>query len=133
MKTTAVIAEYNPFHNGHFYQLNKIKETADSDFIIVIMSGEFTQRGLPAICDKKIRTRIALEHGADLVIELPVIFSTGSAQIFALGAIIILNYLLSTFSGYKSWFIILCSAIFSYLVPGFFLIICLQQNMKNNF
>lgn len=74
MKTTAVIAEYNPFHNGHFYQLNKIKETADSDFIIVIMSGEFTQRGLPAICDKKIRTRIALEHGADLVIELPVIF-----------------------------------------------------------
>lgn len=93
MKTTAVIAEYNPFHNGHFYQLNKIKETADSDFIIVIMSGEFTQRGLPAICDKKIRTRIALEHGADLVIELPVIFSTGSAQIFALGAINILNYL----------------------------------------
>ena len=44
MKTTAVIAEYNPFHNGHFYQLNKIKETADSDFIIVIMSGEFTRK-----------------------------------------------------------------------------------------
>lgn len=93
MKTAAIIAEYNPFHNGHEYQLKKVKEQFKCDFIIVIMSGEFTQRGIPAICNKNIRTNIALECGADIVIELPTIFATGSAEIFANGAIRILNNL----------------------------------------
>lgn len=93
MKTTAIIAEYNPFHNGHKYQLDKIREQTDTDYIIVIISGEFTQRGIPAICNKETRTRIALENGADVVIELPVLFSTGSAEIFARGSVDILDKL----------------------------------------
>lgn len=93
MNTCAVIAEYNPFHNGHLHQLKTIKEQLDCDNIIVIMSGNFTQRGIPSICDKAARTKIALEYGASLVIELPVVFATASAELFAKGAIKILNSL----------------------------------------
>lgn len=87
MKVTAVIAEYNPFHNGHLYQLDTIRRTLDTDFIIVVMSGDFTQRGLPAIVDKYERCQMALENGADLVFELPVYFALGSAEYFAQGAV----------------------------------------------
>ena len=75
MKITGIIAEYNPFHNGHAYQIAKIKEETDSDYVIVAMSGDFVQRGEPAITDKYERARMALSCGADLVLELPALFS----------------------------------------------------------
>lgn len=93
MKIAAVIAEYNPFHNGHLYQLNTLRETVGADFIIVVMSGDFMQRGEPAIIDKYARCRIALECGADTVFELPVYFSLASAEYFAQGAVSLLDKL----------------------------------------
>jgi len=86
-----IIAEYNPFHNGHFYHIAKSKELTKSENCIIIMSGNFVQRGEPAIINKQIRTKAALINGASIVIELPVVFATGSADIFAFGAINILN------------------------------------------
>ncbi len=90
MIITAIIAEYNPFHNGHLYQINKIKST--SDYIIAIISGNFSQRGTPCIVDKFIRTKMALSQGIDLVIELPTAYATASAEMFARGAITILEH-----------------------------------------
>lgn len=86
-----IIAEYNPFHNGHLIHIEKSKEITKSSHCIVVMSGNFVQRGEPAICDKYIRTKAALLNGADLVIELPAMFSSASADIFAFGAVDILN------------------------------------------
>ena len=83
MKITGIIAEYNPFHNGHAYQIAKIKEDTDSDYVIVAMSGDFVQRGEPAITDKYKRARMALSCGADLVLELPALFACASAEYFA--------------------------------------------------
>ena len=91
MKVAAIIAEYNPLHNGHEFQIKKAKQMTGADFIIVIMSGDFTQRGVPAIIDKYQRTRMALNAGADLVIELPLYYSCSSAEYFASGAINLLN------------------------------------------
>ena len=93
MKIAAVIAEYNPFHNGHLYQLNTIREKLGADRIIVVMSGNFTQRGIPAMIDKFDRCRMALENGADVVFELPVYYATGSAEFFAQGAVSLLDKL----------------------------------------
>lgn len=93
MKTVAVIAEYNPFHNGHKYQLENIRKKHNADKIIIVMSGDFCQRGIPAIFDKYTRTRMALENGADLVIELPVYFALGSAEYFAQGAVSLIDKL----------------------------------------
>lgn len=93
MKTVGIIAEYNPFHNGHAYQLTKAKELSGADYCVVVMSGDFTQRGTPAIIDKYVRTKMALACGADLVIELPVCFATGSAEYFAYGAVSLLDAL----------------------------------------
>ena len=93
MKTAAVIAEYNPFHNGHSFQFRQIQNETNADYIIAIMSPDFVQRGEPAIFDKYSRTRAALLCGTDLVLELPVIFATGSAEAFARGAVSILNSL----------------------------------------
>ena len=93
MKTVGIIAEYNPFHNGHLYQLNKAREITGADYCIVVMSGDFTQRGTPAVFDKYIRCRMALLAGADLVIELPVVYATASAETFAMGAVSLLNAL----------------------------------------
>lgn len=93
MKVTAVIAEYNPFHNGHRYQLDSIRQTMDTDLIIAVMSGDFTQRGIPAIVDKYERCQMALENGADLVFELPVYFALGSAEYFAQGAVSLIDKL----------------------------------------
>ena len=72
MKVAAVIAEYNPFHNGHEYQLRRIRELSKADAIVAVMSGNFVQRGEPAIVNKYVRTGMALEAGADLILELPV-------------------------------------------------------------
>lgn len=83
MRTSAVISEYNPFHNGHKKMLNFIKYEAGYDFTICIMSGNFVQRGEPAIFDKFSRARMALLNGADLVIEQPIIFACSSAREFA--------------------------------------------------
>ncbi|MGL4362505.1 MAG: nucleotidyltransferase [Cellulosilyticaceae bacterium] len=93
MKIAGIIVEYNPFHNGHLYQISEIKKTLDVDAIIVIMSGQFTQRGTPCICDKFSRAKMALDHGVDLVIELPIPFATASAQYFAEAAVSILHKL----------------------------------------
>lgn len=92
MNVTGIIAEYNPFHNGHLYQMEQIKKNG-ADYIIVIMSGDFLQRGTPAILDKWTRANMALSAGADLVIELPAVFATASAQYFARGGISILDKL----------------------------------------
>ena len=93
MKIAAIIAEYNPFHNGHRYQIQKARQITDADYIIVVMSGNFTQRGTPALIDKYSRAKMALMGGADLVLELPVCYATGSAEYFASGAIALLNQL----------------------------------------
>lgn len=93
MKIAAVIAEYNPFHNGHYYHLNETRKKTGADFILVVMSGNFVQRGAPAILDKHIRAKMALLNGADAVIELPALYSLASAEFFAGGAIALLNRL----------------------------------------
>lgn len=93
MKVCAVIAEYNPFHLGHAYHLKKARLLTDADYIIVVMSGNFVQRGDPALVDKYTRAKTALSCGADLVLELPSCFSTGSAEYFARGAIAMLDHL----------------------------------------
>ena len=93
MKITGIIAEYNPFHNGHLYQIKKARELTGADYIIVVMSGNLTQRGTPALIDKYSRAQMALSGGADLVIELPACYATASAEYFAMGAISILNQL----------------------------------------
>lgn len=88
-----IIAEYNPFHNGHVFQLLESKNITGSAYTICVMSGNFTQRGTPAICDKWMRTQMALENGIDLVIELPTIYCTSSAEYFAYGGVKILESL----------------------------------------
>lgn len=93
MKTVGIIAEYNPFHNGHLYQLEEAKKLTGADAAVVVLSGDFTQRGTPALIDKYARCEMALRCGADLVIELPVCFATGSAEYFAKGAVSILDSL----------------------------------------
>ena len=93
MRKIGIICEYNPFHNGHIYHLNKIKELYPDSMIIMVMSGNFTQRGIPSIIDKFDKTEIALKYGVDLVIELPFVFSTQGADIFAKGSIELLTKL----------------------------------------
>ena len=93
MDKVGIICEYNPFHNGHIYHLKKIKEKFPDSLIILVMSGNFTQRGIPSLINKWDKTEIALNFGIDLVIELPFCFATQSADIFAHGAISILKKL----------------------------------------
>ena len=83
MKVTGIIAEYNPFHNGHKYHLEQARIMTDCEYVIVIMSGDYTQRGTPAIYSKYMRARSALLAGADLVLEMPVFGSVSSAPDFA--------------------------------------------------
>lgn len=92
-QAVGIIAEYNPFHNGHAYHIQKAKELSHSDFCIVVMSGDFVQRGAPAVYDKYTRTAMALSCGADLVIELPSVFATSSAEDFAAGSVALLDRL----------------------------------------
>ena len=91
MKICAVICEYNPFHNGHRYQLEQIRILSGCDKLLCLMSGNFTQRGEAAIFDKFTRARHAVENGADIVLELPAAFAVAPAEIFANGAIHILS------------------------------------------
>lgn len=93
MKVVGVVVEYNPFHNGHLYHIKKAKEVTGADYVIAIMSGNFVQRGKPAFIDKWARTEMALKAGIDLIIELPVIYATSSAEGFAQGAISLLDKL----------------------------------------
>ncbi len=93
MKITAIIAEYNPFHKGHEYQINEAKKVTGADAVLVVMSGDFTQRGTPAITDKHLRAKMALLGGADAVIELPSCYACASAEYFADGAIALLDSL----------------------------------------
>ena len=91
MKVTGIIAEYDPFHNGHSYHIKKAKEMTGADAIVVVMSGHFTQRGMPAFFRRDARVRMAVDGGADLVIELPYIYACNSSHEFARGAAGILN------------------------------------------
>ena len=93
MKINAIIAEYNPLHKGHEYLINKGKEITGADYTIVVMSGNYVQRGEPAVMDKSIRTEAALLSGADLVIELPLYYSIASAENFAKGAVALIDKL----------------------------------------
>ncbi len=93
MKTVGIIAEYNPFHNGHAFQLAKAKEITGADYAVVVMSGNFVQRGFPAIMEKSLRAESALLCGADVVIELPVHYASASAEYFASGAVSLLDRL----------------------------------------
>ena len=88
-----IIAEYNPFHNGHLYHLLKSKEEAKADSVIAVIGGNFTQRGEPSLLDKWCKAEMAIANGADLVIELPVLYSISSAENFADGAIKVLSSL----------------------------------------
>lgn len=92
MKVIGVIAEYNPFHLGHLYQINKIKEQYPESLIIAIISTNFTQRGDISILNKWNKTKICLEHSIDLIVELPTLFATQSSDIFAAAALKILNH-----------------------------------------
>lgn len=91
MNITGIITEYNPLHKGHIYHINKTKELTSCDGIVCIMSGNFVQRGIPAIMDKWTRCELALNSGVDLVIELPSVYSLSSAEFFAYGSISLLN------------------------------------------
>lgn len=93
MKTVALITEYNPFHNGHAYHMEQARRLTGADYVIIVMSGDYVQRGVPAVLDKYTRTRMALECGGDLVLELPVCYATGSAEYFARGAVTLLDSL----------------------------------------
>ena len=91
MKTIGIIAECNPLHKGHEYLLREAKKRSGADYVIVIMSGDFVQRGEPAVFDKEQRTKTLLSSGADLVLQLPVLYSCAAAEYFARGAVLSLG------------------------------------------
>jgi predicted nucleotidyltransferase len=93
MKAVGVIVEYNPFHNGHWYHLQETKKQTGADCVIAVMSGNFLQRGEPALVSKWARTKMALAAGVDIVIELPYAFAVQAAERFANGAVMLLNAL----------------------------------------
>lgn len=125
MKTAAVIAEYNPFHNGHKYQIEETRRLTGADFVLVIMSGNFVQRGAPAVYNKYIRTQMALYGGADAVIELPSLYAVSSAELFAGGGVALLDQLgMVDFLSFGSEcgnieFIKKCSELISYETPEY--------------
>lgn len=91
MKITGIIAEYNPFHKGHAFHLAQARRITKADYVLVVMSGNYVQRGVPAMFDKYLRAEAALRNGADLVLELPLCTATGSAEYFASGAAALLK------------------------------------------
>ncbi len=93
MKVVGLVTEYNPFHNGHLYHLNKAMELTGADISVAVMSGDFVQRGEPAVLDKYTRASMALNSGVNLVIELPVNYAVSSAESFAAGALKVLDYI----------------------------------------
>ena len=92
-KAVGIIAEYNPFHKGHAYHIEKAKELTGADYAVVVLSGDFVQRGTPAVFSKHLRAKMALLGGADVVLELPSYYASSSAEYFAKGSIGILNAL----------------------------------------
>ncbi len=97
MLAAGIVVEYNPLHNGHLYHIQQTREKTGADCLIAVMSGNFLQRGEPALVDKFTRTKMALAAGVDLVVELPYAFSTQHAEIFARGAVEILSALKCTY------------------------------------
>lgn len=93
MKAVGLVTEYNPFHNGHLYHLNKAMELTGVDISVAVMSGDFVQRGEPAVLDKYTRASMALNSGVNLVVELPVNYAVSSAESFAAGALKVLDYI----------------------------------------
>lgn len=93
MIVNGIIAEYNPFHNGHLYHMEESRHITGADYTVVVMSGDFVQRGGPALADKHLRAEMALCCGADLVLELPVLYATASSEYFAAGAVALLDKL----------------------------------------
>ncbi len=93
MKVAAIIAEYNPFHTGHQYHIEQTRQLTGADYILVIMSGNYVQRGAPAFLNKYLRARMALLGGADAVIELPALYAVSSAEYFAQGAVFLAHHL----------------------------------------
>ena len=91
MKICAIISEYNPFHYGHLKHIQDAKRQSGADAVMVILSGNFTQRGEPTILNKHVRARIALEAGADIVVQMPTAYATSTAEIFALAGVKIAN------------------------------------------
>lgn len=91
MKTTGIVCEYNPFHNGHIHHIKETKKISKPDVLVCVMSGNFVQRGEPAVIDKWERAKCAIEHGVDLVLELPFLYATQSATQFAKGAVDVLK------------------------------------------
>ena len=91
MKVLGLIVEYNPFHNGHLYHIQQSRKLSGADYVICVMSGNFIQRGEPAIVNKWARAKMALLSGADLVIELPTVYAMSSAEFFAFGSVKILD------------------------------------------
>ena len=91
MKIVGLITEYNPFHNGHLYHIQKAKEVTGADHAVVVMSGDYVQRGIPAIMPKALRAEMALKAGASAVFEIPTCYATSSAELFATGAVALLN------------------------------------------
>ena len=91
MQITGIVAEYNPFHTGHMYQIQEARKITNCDLLIAVMSGNFVQRGEPAIIDKWERAKCAVQNGVDLVIELPYIYATQSCNQFAHGALTLLK------------------------------------------
>ena len=102
MKILGITAEYNPFHNGHKYHLEKSLEVTGADYSVAVMSGNFTQRGEAALLDKWTRSRIAVENGIDLVVELPFVFACSRGESFARGAVDILEGLGATHIAFGS-------------------------------
>lgn len=93
MKIVGLVTEYNPFHNGHKYHLEQSKLETNCNYSVAVMSGNFVQRGEPAICDKWTRAKMAVDAGVDLVLELPTLYSTMSAEYFSYGAVKLLDSL----------------------------------------
>ncbi|HHW32299.1 MAG TPA: nucleotidyltransferase [Clostridiaceae bacterium] len=93
MKVLGIVTEYNPFHNGHKYHIQESIKLCSADYVVSVMSGNFIQRGEPAIVNKWSRTHMALNEGVDLVLELPVIYAMSSAEFFSFGAVKILDSL----------------------------------------
>lgn len=93
MQIAGIIAEYNPLHLGHQFHMEQTRKETGADYIITVLSGDFVQRGLPAVTDKHTRTRMALEAGSDLVLELPVPYALASGEGFAFGGISLLHQL----------------------------------------
>lgn len=93
MNVIGIVVEYNPFHNGHLYQINKIKELYPDSIIIVAMSTHFTQRGDVSVLDKWNKTKIALDNNIDIVLEIPFVFSNSSADTFSYASLRMLNEL----------------------------------------